>query len=725
MGITFSTVRGVLAQHERIIDSLKIVIEKSSEKTSCAPLIDLSFEYVSIHDFERALLYAEEAYDCASKYGDTALIVKAGRYRGQILRRKDEQSKAIEILNEVLPIAKRNHLIDEYKLILNSLALAYTYQANYDYALKLHFESMVIREEESDKEGLSVAYNNIGIVYYKMYDFERALEYYEKSLALKKETNDEFDLDILLINIGLCHIQLNDFSIAQDYINQALGLCGEKCSDDLLMIGKNGLGIAFFGLREYAKAKIYFIESLRLAETIPNGSFRAENKYYLGRIAFKEEDFNDAKSRLEESERLAEELNLTELKLGIFKELSELYIATEDFKSASLYQKRYYTLKDSVYSDRLIRNLTKVQTDYEERANIKTIAEKDQILKLREDLIKRQRAQYFFIVIITLLVIGIAGILFWANNQQRRNNQELAKAKNKIEEQNKELFKTNTELDHEVRERTKDLIMTNEALQQVNSELDNFIYKTSHDIRGPLATLKGMCNLGLIDIKDPMALDYLEKLDFTAEKLNTILTRLLIINQINRSELVPVMIDFKQIISDIVTLEEKKILPKNFKIVYDVQPGTILLSDKELIKIVLENLVDNAIKFHNNSVRVEPYVKISIEKSGGNIHIRVSDNGIGINQTKNQNIFQMFVRASERSETGGIGLYLTKLSTEKLGGTITLEDTSEHGSTFLVELPNDLNMVLAKRRHDEEKRKIEKEKIAELKEHLHMVEGKS
>src|SRR5690606_39433630 len=101
----------------------------------------------------------------------------------------------------------------------------------------------------------------------------------------------------------------------------------------------------------------------------------------------------------------------------------------------------------------------------------------------------------------------------------------------------------NKDLDREVEKKTAELERVNLSHKQVNDELDNFIYKTSHDIRGPLASLKGMCNVAIMDVKDPLALDYFNKLDATAEKLNTILTRLLIINQINNSSASHELID--------------------------------------------------------------------------------------------------------------------------------------------------------------------------------------
>jgi signal transduction histidine kinase len=102
----------------------------------------------------------------------------------------------------------------------------------------------------------------------------------------------------------------------------------------------------------------------------------------------------------------------------------------------------------------------------------------------------------------------------------------------------------------------------------------------------------------------------------------------------------------------------------------------------------LENLIDNAIKFYNDSDRIEPFVEIRVKKESSTLTISVLDNGIGIQKTSPDKIFQMFSRASERSETGGIGLYLTKTAVEKIGGRIDLRTTTEGYTEFFVKFSN-------------------------------------
>jgi signal transduction histidine kinase len=196
-----------------------------------------------------------------------------------------------------------------------------------------------------------------------------------------------------------------------------------------------------------------------------------------------------------------------------------------------------------------------------------------------------------------------------------------------------------------------------------------------------------MCNVALMDVKDPLALNYLKKLDITAEKLNTILTRLLIVNQINNSALAQDLIDFDTIVNDVLLLEKKKGLPIRLKIKKNIDAGIEYYSDKEFVRIIFENLIDNAIKFYNDSQRVEPFVEISVTQEENNVRIRVVDNGIGISEVHPDKIFQMFSRASERSETGGIGLYITKTATEKLGGSVNLKTSPEGHTEFYVLLP--------------------------------------
>ena len=219
-------------------------------------------------------------------------------------------------------------------------------------------------------------------------------------------------------------------------------------------------------------------------------------------------------------------------------------------------------------------------------------------------------------------------------------------------------------------------------------------------------------SLALIESKDEEVSKYIRMLDDTAEGLIKILTRLVSISQITHAKLVPVEVSFQALINDVLLIQTKRGIPAKFNIRTDVGENTDLITDRTLLSIVLENLVDNAIKFQNTSDRAESFVLIRVDHIPEGIRIKVIDNGIGIDRMSAEKIFQMFVRASERSETGGLGLYLSRIAVEKLGGDISLHITDEKWTEFRVILPADLNVIMEERRQAELQREMEKMMIA-------------
>ena len=664
------------AQNEKI-DSLLRVLPDLNGSDRFQALYALGYEYIDV-DNVKAEAYAVDAFKLGLSLGDSLMMVQASRIQGSALRRMERLNEAIDVSVKALGIARRNKYKEDEKILLNAIAIAYSYKAEYDKALDYHFQSLIVREQGGNKPEISITLNNIGFVYFKLKNYEKAIEYFNRSLVFKRESNDTHDLDRLLINIGLSYNHLKKFEFALKYINEGLQSCGATCSDQIIIEGKFGLGVSFFGLKKYPESEEEFKQSLAISRRTESKRWQSECLVYLAKIAITRNETESAEKFLEEAELLASNAGYNQLLMDAYKQFSVLYNQTKNFEKASLYQDKYILLKDSLISEDLVKNIAKIQTNFEERENIATIASKEVV-------IRQQRYLNVAIAVIALLAGLLILVLQRGNRTIKKVNAALSEAKQTIEEQNKKLQILNKNLDKEVRAKTSDLEKANHSLHRVVDELDNFIYKTSHDIRGPLASLKGICNIALMDVKDEVALKYLSKLDVTAEKLNTILTRLLIVNQINNSAIkTDDLIDFDHVVNDVLLLEKKKGLPARLEIRKSIDPDIVFRSDKEFIRIIFENLIDNAIKFYNDSERVEPFVDIRVMKEDHSLLIRVIDNGIGISEIHPDKIFQMFSRASERSETGGIGLFITKTATEKLGGTVGLKTTPEGYTEFFV-----------------------------------------
>jgi signal transduction histidine kinase len=655
--VVFLNLATTSAQDVRRIDSLKSVLKEQSSVDQYKTLIQLGIQYVD-KDNNTALDFIHQAHVNAIASADTARIVNSGRIKGQILRRLNRIEEAIIIFNNLLPVAKRNNLTSDYKTILNSLALAYTDKANFDKALEFHFQSLVIREGEGNNQDISISLFNIGLVYYKLNNFENALDYYSRALKLKRQINYDYDIDLLLINIGHCYNSLQEFDKAQEFILEGLEICGNDCPDYKVVDGEYGLATSYYFTQKYAKSKEHFERSLEIAERSSNSRLQADNLLMLGRIAIAQKNPEFGIELLKRAEQLALDAGFNRILIDVLLEFSNLYRDQRNFEQASFYQDKYIHLKDSIFSDALIKNIASVQTRFQERENIKIIATKEEELW--------QQRQLNIAVATIALLSGLLIFLLYKVNAARR--------------------KANARLDKEVQDATRDLREAYKLLAEVNKELDHFIYKTSHDIRGPLASLKGLCNVALADVHDPNALGYFSKIDSTASHLDTLLRRLQKINQINHATPKHDVIDFASMVQEVEQMERDKSMPPNLSITCQLQPDIEFYSDKELVYLVLENLIDNAIKFHDPT-KTSPFVIINISIVSQLLKIQVIDNGIGIGQAEPEQLFQMFVRASERSASGGIGLYLSRRATEKLGGEIHMRKTIEGYTEFYVTLP--------------------------------------
>ena len=692
-----------VAQDQAVIDSLKLRLKSATQEQRFDLLQGLFKEY-NLTDFETALRYAEDAYKQAAALGDSSNMVEGGRMIAFSLLDLGRNEEAIEVLNRALEIAIRNQerypeIKPRIKFLLNNAGIAYMYRGNYDSSLSYHFKSLAIREEEGDKKTFGTALNNIGLVYFKLQNYEQALQYYQRSLNLKEELGDESDVDKILSNIGLCYNNLNQPSEAIEAFESAKESCEPNCAESQLKAVYFGLGYAYLVLDKLDSAETNYKRSLAIAVKLNDKQHLIENLINLVKVEIKRKNYPAGLRYLEEARKFENEIQFTESLISMYEVAAEIYSLLEDYKQASLFQGKYIQLKDSIYSSQLIKNLAKIQTSFEERENLKTISEKNRILQLQNELIRRQKTQYLFVVVITILATGLALVLIWANRRQRIQAVALNQAKLLISEQNDKLKQINESLDKQIEQKTIDLIRTNDALRQVNSEMDHFIYRTSHDIRGPLVTLKGICNVAMLDVKDEIAIDYFKKLDNTSNKLNLILTRLLLVNRISHWELEPERINLAALIQSIVRTEYEDTIPNNISFEFVIQPNVNLISDSFLMRVIIENLMANAFKFYNTSGRVSPFVKIDVSMTANNeVLIKVIDNGIGIVIEDRAQIFQLFNRASERSEIGGVGLYICKLATIRLGGEIVLAESSPAGSEFHVILPTDVNPLVSHRK---------------------------
>lgn len=231
-----------------------------------------------------------------------------------------------------------------------------------------------------------------------------------------------------------------------------------------------------------------------------------------------------------------------------------------------------------------------------------------------------------------------------------------------------------------------------EELKIRNAELDNFVYKVSHDLRAPLSSILGLVNLARLPGNSDNPLDYIGIMGEKVQALDHFIGDVLSHSKNLKMEVNVGKVDLKKIIEqtflDLSYLEGAGQMKRCVKI-----EGIDFFSDQWRISEIFRNLISNAIKYRQLYIdNSEIQIKIHIDHLRADISF--SDNGIGIDEENLSKIFEMFYRATEQSDGSGIGLYIVKNAVEKLGGQISVASKPGHGTRFNLLLPNRINSII-------------------------------
>lgn len=219
-----------------------------------------------------------------------------------------------------------------------------------------------------------------------------------------------------------------------------------------------------------------------------------------------------------------------------------------------------------------------------------------------------------------------------------------------------------------------------------NTELDNFVYKVSHDLRAPLSSILGLVNLANMPGNDDNPGMYIQLIGQKVEQLDHFISDVLSHSKNLKQDITIHQVDLKQIIDNTFTDLSYLQGASQLKKIVDIT-GTEFFSDRWRLAEVFRNLISNAIKYRRLDIEA-PTVKIVVKITEQEADISFSDNGIGIEPDKLLNIFDMFYRASTQSEGSGLGLYIVKNAVEKLRGQIDVFSKPLKGTEFKIILPN-------------------------------------
>ncbi|MCR4029657.1 MULTISPECIES: sensor histidine kinase [Flavobacterium] len=224
-------------------------------------------------------------------------------------------------------------------------------------------------------------------------------------------------------------------------------------------------------------------------------------------------------------------------------------------------------------------------------------------------------------------------------------------------------------------------------LKTLNKNLESFAFRVSHDLLSPVNALKTLVSLIEEETKEESTLEYIRMVKNRVFHLDQTIRNNLKNSKNSASELQISSISIEETVREAAEIfsHEMKTLGIRFEI--NIQQKEAFFSDKFRLNTLLENLIANAVKYHNN-VSLEKEIVVEGYLENDRLQLKVSDNGIGIATAYQEKIFDQFFRASNTIEGYGIGLYIVKQTVEILGGTVQVKSVQGKGTCFILELKN-------------------------------------
>jgi signal transduction histidine kinase len=256
------------------------------------------------------------------------------------------------------------------------------------------------------------------------------------------------------------------------------------------------------------------------------------------------------------------------------------------------------------------------------------------------------------------------------------NQSKIIKQQNSnLLKKNLEIQSTNSSLDKLVKERTQSLLKTTDDLQ-------TYLYRSSHDMRGPVSSILGLVRLMNIENKvEPFA----NLIHESAVLLTARIQSLSEVYEISNGKVNSVDWSLCELLEDVRNDLQAKGL-NNYLLCQETDTCEHLKIDKDLAKILFKETISNSV-YHNRLENSRTHIWVKTQKENGMLAIEIIDNGIGMEENVKTHAFQMFYRGHEKSQGIGLGLFKVKMIVEKLKGKLDIDSVKNFGTSIRVSLP--------------------------------------
>lgn len=527
-------------------------------------------------------------------------------------------------------------------------------------AFQLSTRALEISEKFRDYSAIARCLNSIAAIYYEQKQYDAAIANFNKGLQAARQIDDKLSIARSLNNIAYTMLYVDREDSAMIYAERGLRASQEIGSAYLEGFAYRTMGDIDVRNKRINEALEKFWKTLILADKVQNKFLKVSTLHRVGNSFIQLNKPDSALKYLTENIQMTTRFGYNDELEIAFKLMSEAYAQKNSLAKAFEYQSRYVHLHDSLYDQRNSEQVALMQARFESQlkeAEIELLKKDTQIKQ--QEINSQQIWMYFTVGLLTLTAILVFALLY-SNWLKKKANRLLGAKNNEIWAQALQLSNLNV---------TKDKLLS----------------VISHDVRGPLASLRGLINIicrGELTQQEFIAnsIRLRRNLDLVQEDLDNLLYWAQ--SQLNGLQINCEEIKVHGIISEKVKLFKDAADRKGISVINDVSEDLVVLADKNHLSLIIRNLLANAIKFNARGGSIWIQEKILDEQ----VEISVTDSGVGIKPGDLKKLFNAqthFSNVGTEQEKGvGIGLLLTKEFIEKGGGSIWVTSEVGKGSTF-------------------------------------------
>ncbi|SDP78579.1 Tetratricopeptide repeat-containing protein [Mucilaginibacter sp. OK268] len=428
-------------------------------------------------------VYARDINEVVAKDTNEVVNLNSQAYANRLTDPKQTVEDATKALTLATKLSYLDGIAESYRVI----GIGKYYLDQPEKAIDNYLNALAYFGKSNNLRGEAKVYNNIGVLF-RDHDYDRSLVYLNKSLAIAQKISDNKLIAASYLNIGNTYNRKNNLHQALSYYDKSYHLFSKLQDSVNLIQCLLNRGVIYFKLKDYDKALGLLLEANRGAKARDLNESVASINLTLASLYMAQRKFDDAEKMVREGTAYTQLVKDPKLEYDYKYTTYELELNRKNFESALSSLREIYKLDSATYKTNVSvqMNLIEAKRKQEEQAK------ENELIANRQ---AYERSRFWAVSTVAGLLLVVIGLLVGNVKRKAKTNAQLTMLNGEVLRQKDNLDRINHHLEEIIDERTKDLQIKNKKLSEHSSYL-------SHQIRGPIATLRGLINLekeGLVD----------------------------------------------------------------------------------------------------------------------------------------------------------------------------------------------------------------------------------